>query len=129
MCIRDSDYIYAGGQDQVDGGEGTDTLDARHATLSDDGTGLQAENIHNVENVYGSRYDDTVRGGDESNRLYGYAGNDSLDGGAGNDDVRGGEGDDRLAGGEGNDYLNGGTGDDIVDGGSGNDTILSLIHI
>ncbi len=118
------DYIYAGGNDVIDGGEGNDTLDARHATLSDDGTGLKAENIHNVENVYGSKYDDQVKGGEGKNRLYGYGGDDTLDGGAGNDDIRGGEGDDILIGGEGNDYIAGGSGDDIIDAGDGNDIVV-----
>ena len=57
-------------------------------------------------------------------RLYGYAGDDTLTGGSGNDILRGGAGDDTLIGGAGNDYLNGGAGNDTLTGGFGSDTAV-----
>ena len=67
--------------------------------------------------------DDTVIGGDESDRFYGGPGEDSLVGGAGNDTLFGQDGDDVLVGGAGNDYLSGGNGFDSLVGGDGNDTL------
>lgn len=55
------------------------------------------------------------------NRLYGYAGNDTLNGGLGNDILRGGSGNDTLNGGAGNDLVIGGTGNDTLNGGAGVD--------
>ncbi|PUB90762.1 MAG: hypothetical protein DBP01_05840, partial [gamma proteobacterium symbiont of Ctena orbiculata] len=62
-------------------------------------------------------------------RLYGYAGDDSLDGLQGNDYLVGYAGDDLLMGGEGRDYILGGAGNDTLrgetmDGGAGADTYL-----
>lgn len=53
-----------------------------------------------------------LAGGDKSETLYGYWGNDSLAGGAGNDILDGNAGDDVLTGGLGADKLTGGTGSD-----------------
>jgi uncharacterized RDD family membrane protein YckC len=51
---------------------------------------------------------DTLRGGDGDDRVYGGSGDDTLRGGDGDDRVYGGSGDDTLYGGNGTDYLNGG---------------------
>ncbi len=72
------------GTGQSTGGSGTDTLTA-------------------IENLSGSRYNDTLTGNKGANILSGVAGNDSLSGGAGNDTLIGGLGKDALAGGAGND--------------------------
>ncbi|WP_420892767.1 M10 family metallopeptidase C-terminal domain-containing protein [Pseudomonas congelans] len=53
-----------------------------------------------------------LAGGDKSETLYGYWGNDTLAGGAGNDILEGNAGDDVLTGGLGADKLTGGTGND-----------------
>ena len=69
---------------------------------------------------------------DQSNRMNGMAGNDSLsggqladiiDGGDGNDDLHGYAGNDTLVGGNGNDTLEGDAGDDSLSGGKGNDRL------
>ena len=57
------------------------------------------------------------------NRLFGYAGNDTLIGSKWNDFLYGGDGDDLLSGGEGHDDLYGGKGNDILVGGEGDDNI------
>jgi Ca2+-binding RTX toxin-like protein len=71
-----------------------------------------------------------LNGGEDNDRVYGYAGNDFLEGWSGNDklygefdddELRGGEGDDRLEGGSGNDRLYGYTGMDTLIGGEGDD--------
>ncbi len=53
-----------------------------------------------------------LAGGDKSESLYGYWGNDTLTGGGGNDILDGNAGDDVLTGGLGADKLTGGTGSD-----------------
>jgi Ca2+-binding RTX toxin-like protein len=58
---------------------------------------------------------------DESNRIFGFDGDDSLYGGSKDDQIGGGDGDDLLVGDGGDDLLDSGSGSDVMDGGSGND--------
>ena len=67
--------------------------------------------------------DDTIHGGDGSDRLYGQGGDDLIHGDGGSDRVYGQAGDDALHGDAGNDYLYGGTGDDDLDGGADRDRL------
>ena len=67
------------------------------------------------EVIYGTYYNDTIRG---------YGGHDIIYGDYGNDNLYGDSGDDDLYGEWGNDYLNGGTGWDYLSGGSGNDRLI-----
>lgn len=105
----------------VDGGAGTDTLSFAGAGVNDFQNGVVFDlnqnaaqtvapgvvlTVTGVENVYGSRGDDTLVG----------------DGGA--NSLRGGAGDDTLSGGGGDDFLEGGEGNNVLDGGSGSDTLL-----
>ena len=66
-----------------------------------------------IENVKGSRHDDTLIGAAGPNRLIGLGGDDLLAGRDGSDVLLGGDGDDLLCGGNGSDDLRGqaGTGD------------------
>lgn len=91
--------------------------------------------LSDIENLLGSRYDDTLAGDSRNNILTGKGGNDKLYGGPGggddtlsgndgNDQMWGGQGNDILDGGPGNDKLNGGPGADILIGGMGNDTAI-----
>ena len=73
--------------------------------LDADGETREVE-VPDIENLYGSGYDDILVGAHGNNRLYGLSGNDELDGR---------EGDDLLAGGPGADVLRGGPGSDRVD--------------
>ena len=59
---------------------------------------------------------DTINGGDDTDQIYGYAGDDTLNGGAGGDYINGGPGADAIDGGP--DF-------DEVDGGSGIDTCIN----
>jgi len=69
----------------------------------------------NIENIFGSRFDDDIFGDDKDNVLEGFNGVDELFGKSG---------DDTLIGGGGIDYLNGGTGNDVLTGGGGFDHFL-----
>jgi|GEM_PF-1213983 len=56
----------------------------------------------NVENIWGSRFDDIIRGDDNvGGQIYGFEGNDILDGRGGNDVFYGGTGADIMTGGAG----------------------------
>lgn len=131
----DNDAISGGeGNDSVMGGRGNDTLDggigidwARYwnaaasaninlstgsASDGDGGTDV----LLAIENVHGSRFNDTITGDANANFLFGDDGNDSLSGGSGNDALEGGRGNDTLDGGPGFDsasYSNAATGVNI----------------
>ena len=68
------------------------------------------DTLYGFENVYGSRFADSI---------YGDALNSIFNGGAGNDTLYGMDGNDTLIGGEGSDYLRGGLGNDLIVGGTG----------
>ena len=110
----------------------------------------EGDTITEVENIFGSKFGDILRGNHQANRLFGYrgddilsgregndylrgesgadavmgdAGSDMLFGDLGNDKVSGGSGHDMVWGGKGDDVLQGGTGNDVLEGGSGEDLI------
>ncbi len=126
------DVIYGmDGNDMIWGGAGADVIRAGNgvdwiryddfseavqvslATGQGFGGTAQGDTVLNVENVFGSAYNDTLIGDDGDNTLRGDAGNDTL---------KGGGGDDVLLGDSGNDTLRGGAGADVLNGGSGTDT-------
>ncbi len=129
------------GCDVIDGGAGIDRADYYNSNAGVvinlmTGTGYyghaQGDTFYNVENLYGSAFNDVLAGNAEANTLYGYTGNDTLsgldgndylEGQAGNDSVYGGNGHDVLGGGDGNDNLFGESGNDILYGGNGNDCL------
>jgi Ca2+-binding RTX toxin-like protein len=69
--------------------------------------------VTNVENVFGTAFNDDIYGNDLANWLVGGGGNDVLAGGAG---------DDKLEGGNGNDIIVAGIGADTLTGGANADT-------
>jgi Ca2+-binding RTX toxin-like protein len=105
-----NNVIYAGtGRNAIDGGAGSDTLSFVYATATaTSGTagvklalaaatttasGISgADTVVNIENLIGSKYDDTLTGSSAANTLNGGAGNDYLNGGSGNDVLTGGAG-------------------------------------
>jgi Ca2+-binding RTX toxin-like protein len=128
--------------DRIDGGAGEDTIDFRgsdhqlHINLSTGevdanfgGSGLlnvldppkwaEVAQVHNVEDVVGSRFDDTITGSSASNR---------LDGGAGNDVIHAGAGNDTLIGGTGNNLLDGGSGSDTADYSSSAHSVFAMLN-
>jgi Ca2+-binding RTX toxin-like protein len=139
-----NNYITGGsGNDTIDGGAGWDTANYsneeydNNISLSVTGRGVvvnlaagtatdnwgNQDVLRNIEQVQGSRYDDTLVGDANNNNLNGGSGADSLSGGSGNDSLYGGAGADTLDGGEGDDWLKGDDGDDLINGGAGHDGI------
>ena len=101
--------------------EGTDTLSLAMfdpATKPANNAGFTLTVDDNIEEVVGSKYNDTITGNGTANDINGGAGNDTLNGGAGNDTLNGGAGNDTLVGNEGNDIF-------VIMSGEGNDTVGS----
>jgi Ca2+-binding RTX toxin-like protein len=120
------DVLYSGnGNDNFQGGPGSDwvgylasagpvVVDLTAAT----GTGMGSDTLADVQNAYGSNFDDTLTGNSLDNVIIGFAGDDTIDGMAGDDDEEGWAGDDTFVEGtaaNGADTLLGGTGWDIAD--------------
>ena len=109
------DLIVAGpGNDLIDGGGGANTVSYDGAAAGVkaaimDGpqktSGSGIDTLVSVQDLIGSDYADTLKGG---------VGNNILVGGAGIDALKGMDGDDLLAGGTGNDSLAGGSGIDTA---------------
>jgi Ca2+-binding RTX toxin-like protein len=98
------------GKDFLDGGDGVDTADYQGSWAGvvvdlEKNFGLygdaKGDTFKSVENIVGSKFDDTITGDSVANRLVGGDGNDKLIGGAGDDAFVGGAGEDHLDGGEG----------------------------
>lgn len=125
--------VGGSGADFLDGGAGLDTVYYNDATLGlrvsllspSTNTGIAAGDTYvNVENIYGSAYNDTLVGDNFANTLWGASGNDYLYGNGGSDALNGGAGSDYLVGGDGSDALVGGAGLDRLFGGSGADRFV-----
>jgi Ca2+-binding RTX toxin-like protein len=97
-------------------------VDLRSGTA--DGPGH--DTLSGVNTVYGSKFNDVLRGDGRSNVLFGRAGNDVIVGRGGVDAALGGPGDDGLNGGPGGDNLRGDAGSDVLLGRSGNDTLIEV---
>jgi Ca2+-binding RTX toxin-like protein len=99
----------------VDGGTGTDDLDA--------------SNMSRGVTLWGNTANDTLWGGMAADSIRGDDGNDLIRGGGGNNRLIGNSGDDSIYGGDNDDKIFGdselgyGTGDDYLNGFGGNDTI------
>ncbi|MBI0318530.1 MULTISPECIES: calcium-binding protein [Streptomyces violaceusniger group] len=124
----------SGGDVNVDGGNGDDTISGASVAVGGDG----ADTISHATNANGNAGDDTITdsyavwagdgndtviGDDVANEIYGGPGDDYLDGVGNDDSIDGQEGDDTIKGGPGNDYLFGGPGQDDIDGGPGDNVI------
>jgi Ca2+-binding RTX toxin-like protein len=140
ICGNGGNDVLRGGDagDRLDGGAGSDRIDG--GLLFDDvlfggapgpvkvnlttgrASGYGRDRLVGIEDVYGSRHDDVIRGGDSFIEvLWGDAGNDVVKGGPAASIVHGNEGEDQLFGGAGGDLLLGGPGDDTMDGGADSD--------
>ncbi|MBM1311350.1 Hint domain-containing protein [Sulfitobacter mediterraneus] len=128
-----SDTLIGGaGADKLDGGIGSDVADFSSsgsgvAVSLEEGTGAggdaEGDTLKNIENLKGSRYNDSLTGDRNDNVIEGGSGHDTLRGGEGNDTLHGDGGNDYIDGGSNNDSLSGGDGADTLDGGAGDDTL------
>jgi Ca2+-binding RTX toxin-like protein len=137
------------GNDRLEGGDGVDVLYFRDhvggvkANMFDTSmnTGeAQGDIYFDIENVWGSRFNDDLTGDNGAGQVYGFEGNDTLSGLGGDDYFYGGDGADLITGGAGadnffflswNDHVNQyGTlepyegGDTFTDFASGTDKII-----
>ena len=134
---EDNEFVGLGGNDMIDGGEGSDWAGywpAESGILVDmkrelgqvvhDGLG-GTDTLVSIEGIVGSTHDDTIVGNWSDNWYDGNDGNDRMIGGAGNEWLNGGDGNDLVDGGLGNDYMIGGAGADTfyVAPGTGQDEI------
>ena len=137
--------IGTGITDQLDGGAGTDTISYYTATAGvtlslTTGAGTVGEALGDrfisIENVEGSKFNDSTIGDSGANVMSGLSGDDQLYGLDGNNQLYGGDGNDILAvtgngdnildGGDGiNRFTSTGSGKNTIIGGSGNDTITT----
>jgi Ca2+-binding RTX toxin-like protein len=120
----------ADGADTIKGGPGVDGVTYLPRTT---GVSLSLDNVRNdgqpgendsiasdVENLAGSKGNDTIRGNGKANELRGLSGNDTLDGSGANDRLEGDEGNDDLTGGAGVDSLYGAQDTDALHAVDGN---------
>jgi serralysin len=139
------------GNDRMEGGAGADILcggpGTDRASYEHSGAGVfvnlatgrgyhgdaEGDVLSDIEDLYGSPYNDTLFGNDGPNTIWGDAGIENIRGGDGPDHLYGGAGDDRINGG-GNNFsfdfgpLFGGTvsflAGDVLEGDSGADTFI-----
>ncbi len=106
------DLVGGLGADRLDGGNGTDLANYYRAAagvvadLNSPGANsgeAAGDRYVSIERLYGSAFNDNLRGDNLANLLNGLAGNDMLYGRDGNDTLIGGDGADRLIGGGGAD--------------------------
>lgn len=126
------DVLFANqGQDILYGGEGNDLLQMASTNTANyisarfhGGAGNDTVRGGNDTNrVWAGTGDDLVIGGADRNYIYGDEGNDTLLGADDSDDIFGGDGDDIIVGGNGFNDLEGGAGNDSITGGSFRDNV------
>ncbi|WP_175551996.1 calcium-binding protein [Pararhizobium antarcticum] len=122
----------------VNGGDGFDTADyhglGQGIALGSSASQAQANAIGarratetQVEKVVGTAFADYIHLGAFSNdtkKINGMGGNDTLNGGGGNDVLNGGTGNDMIHGGNGKDVIHGDSGNDTLHGGYGDNQMF-----
>jgi Ca2+-binding RTX toxin-like protein len=108
-------FVGGPGNDSIDGGggpfdivfhttaTGPVTVDLNNGSTSGDGT--DTDDLVDIEDAQGTRFDDTLIGSGKGNFLWGRGGLDALDGKAGNDVLEATSGNDSIDGGAGFDYV------------------------
>jgi Ca2+-binding RTX toxin-like protein len=121
-------FVLGAGNNTIDGGTDKDIL--VYEKLGSGITVVMAigiatakdkiDKFKNVENIFGTRFDDKISGDQFDNYLDGHDGDDDIDGADGNDVIAGGTGNNTLKGSDGNDvFLVTDGGFNVIDGGSG----------
>jgi Ca2+-binding RTX toxin-like protein len=124
------DIFWSGSDaDTFEGGDGGNLVDYQLSAVAVtvnlvNGTASDGDRLFNIDDAYGTAFNDTITGNATANFLAGRDGNDTLTGGDGDDQLKGGNGDDTLVGGNGNDFLIGDAGSDHMTGGTGDDIYL-----
>lgn len=127
-----NDSLYGGsGDDNLRGGPGADLLSGSSgfdyadyrdspgrvvidlAKRTQAGSDASGDRFSSIQGVWGSAFNDVLRGASGDERLRGGAGNDSLSGRGGDDRLYGDAGRDTLLGSAGTDWLSGGAGADV----------------
>jgi Ca2+-binding RTX toxin-like protein len=135
--------LGGGGNDSLNGGTGNDVLEGGTGidwalyntglsaavtvdlSVDDQNTGGGGiDTLHDIENVMGTSFGDSLTGNNSANELRGEAGNDGLSGNGGNDVLNGGSGNDAIDGGSGADDIIGNAGNDHLWGGTGADDFI-----
>ena len=83
----------------------------------------EGDQITEVENIFGSKFGDILRGNHQANSLFGWRGDDIISGRDGGDHLRGESGADLVMGDAGNDMVFGDSGNDALHGNSGTDMV------
>ncbi len=95
-----------GGADTLRGGEGIDSASYKHSaqavtvSLKDPSKNkgdAEGDVFDSIENLEGSKFNDTLTGDDQANWIDGGEGDDTLDGGEGADTLNGGAGEDTVS--------------------------------
>ncbi|MTH98222.1 hypothetical protein [Roseibium sp. RKSG952] len=143
--IGGNNYVQAGaGNDYIFGGTGSDTsaytdspsgiyvdLSTTYSdvngsyALADDGFGT-TDRLYDINNIFGSLYDDVIIGSTGDNVLAGIGGDNVIYGVGGDNTIYGGTGFDSIYGGTGNDSIYVGSGGGYYDGGSGTNTLYFI---
>jgi glucose/arabinose dehydrogenase len=110
------------GADLLSGSSGFDYADYRDspgrvvidlAKRTQSGSDASGDRFSSIQGVWGSAFNDVLRGASGDERLRGGAGNDNLSGRGGDDRLYGDAGRDTLLGSAGKDWLSGGPGGDV----------------
>ncbi|MBW2415532.1 MAG: hypothetical protein JRG76_13585, partial [Deltaproteobacteria bacterium] len=145
----DDTIIASAGNDEIDGGLGTDTYDASSVTAdmtvnlsnnpggpafppgtgSSDSAETDQDGLTSIENVSTGSGDDLIVGESGDNVLEANAGTDTLFGEGGNDTLDGGSGADAMTGGTGDDtYFVDDAGDTVSElAAEGTDTVIASV--
>jgi len=135
----DDTIFGSDGSDYYDGGDGTNDwlsyngIDVGSNHIEVDLTASSDQIIENafgdsqtainIENIYATDNDDTIRGSSVSNTVLGGDGVDTIHGDSGDDYIYGGLKTDTIYGDDGDDKLYGESDNDTIYGGDGSDTI------
>ncbi len=128
------------GGNTIDGGTGQDRVSyngySTSGIVADLSTGKVAtggmfsvvDMLVSIEELLGTKYNDTLGGSANADLLHGMEGDDIVFGGAGNDKLYGGAGNDKIYAGQGDDFIYAGTGNNTIDLGGPSGEVDTVKH-